>query len=153
MPAKPSAVDYTFLDAVVNGDKKDTLMDYHHHLGKQEVDFKVDTGAAVTAITEQTFQKLGTPPLSRPSQILCGPAQNCLEVQGVFKGQFAFQGKNAEENVYIVEGLKTNLLGCPTITALHLVEKLCYTELEGGKEIKKLYPKVLSGLGTFGERV
>ncbi len=31
------------------------------------------------------------------------------------------------------------------------MEKLCYTELEGGKEIKKLHPKVFFGLGTFGK--
>ncbi len=95
VPAKPSSVDYTFLDAVVNnGEKKDTLSWMTIvSLEQQEVDFKVDTGAAVTASTEQTYLKLGTSPLSRPSRILCGPAQNCLEVQGVFKGQFAFQGR------------------------------------------------------------
>ena len=70
MPAKLSAVDYTFLDAVVNGEKKDTLSWMTIiTLEQQEVDFKVDTGAAVTVITEQTYQKLGTPPLSRPSRI------------------------------------------------------------------------------------
>ncbi len=70
VPAKLSAVDYTFLDAVVNGEKKDTLSWMTIiTLEQQEVDFKVDTGAAVTVITEQTYQKLGTPPLSRPSRI------------------------------------------------------------------------------------
>ena len=45
-----------------------------------------------------------------------------------------------EEDVYIVMDLKTNLLGLPTITALHVEEKLCYTELKSDEDIKNVYP-------------
>lgn len=38
--------------------------------------------------------------------------------------------------LYVVKGLKTNLLGLPAITDLHLVKKLCATEI-AGDDIKK----------------
>ena len=37
----------------------------------------------------------------------------------------------------------TNLLGLPTITALHLVDKLCYMELKSYENIMNVYSKVL----------
>ncbi len=51
---------------------------------------------------------------------------------------------------YVVKGLKINLLGLPSITDLHLVERLCTTEIEGGDSWKH-FPQVFTGLGTFGE--
>ena len=111
----------------------------------------MDTGAAVTAITEQTYAELGEPPVSPPTKVLCGPTQYGLDVHGVFTGHFSSSGKMATGHVYVVKGLKTNLLGLPIITALHLVEKLCSAELKDVNDVKRHFPKVFSGLGTFGE--
>jgi len=44
----------------------------------KEVEFKVDMGAAVTAITEETA--LQRPELTPTSKTLCGPAQHNLGV-------------------------------------------------------------------------
>ena len=49
----------------------------------------------------------------------------------------------------MVRGLKTNLLGLPAITALDLLEKLCAVT---DQDIREQYPKVFTGLGTFGEK-
>ena len=107
----------------------------------------MDTGAAVTAITEQTYAELGEPPVSPPTKVLCGPTQYGLDVHGVFTGHFSSSGKMATGHVYVVKGLKTNLLGLPIITALHLIEKLCSAELKDVNDVKRHFPKVFSAFG------
>ena len=141
--------DYAFLDTVDSTAATSWMTTIT--LEQQKVTFKVDTGAAVTAITEQTYAQLGKPPVSPPTKRLCGPTQYGLDVQGVFIGHFSSGEKTTTGDVYVVKGLKTNLLGLPIITALHLVEKLCCTELKDIEDVKRQFPKVFSGLGTFGE--
>ena len=53
-------------------------------VGRDNIDFKIDTGAGVTAITEKTFKALKQPHLKRPLRILFGPAKKELEVLGQF---------------------------------------------------------------------
>ena len=84
------------------------------------VEFKMDTGAAVTAITEETYHELEQPKLVSARKNLCGPAQQRLEVLGLFEENLSSQQKSALTEIYVVRGLKTNLLGLPAITALHL---------------------------------
>lgn len=69
---------------------------------------------------------------------------------GLFTEQLAYQGNTVKGELYVVKGLKTNLLGLPEITALHLIEKLCATEI-GDRDIAEKFPQVFTGLGTFGE--
>jgi len=59
--------------------------------------------------------------------------------------------------LYVIKGLKNNLLGLPAITSLSLIEKRCTTEFEDKdthsipKEILEQFPEVFKGLGTFRE--
>jgi len=53
-------------------------------VGKTEVQFKLDTGAAVTAITEETYKSLKSVTLKKPSKLLYGPARQELQVLGQF---------------------------------------------------------------------
>ena len=53
----------------------------------------------------------------------------------------------ARIDVYVIRGLKTNVLGLPGITSLHLLEKLCEVTDE---DIQEQYAKVFTGLGNFG---
>ena len=61
------------------------------------IPFKLDTGAEVTAITEDCHKPIGQPKLTNPSRILCGPARQWLDVVGQFearltKGECATNG-------------------------------------------------------------
>ncbi len=47
---------------------------------------------------------------------LRGPADQNLEVLGFFTGQLTFQGNMVQGELYVVKGLKINLLGLPSIT-------------------------------------
>jgi len=71
--------DELFLDAVNDGMAsiwKVTLMG-----DNKEVEFKVDTGAAVTANTERLYAALHRPELTPASKTLYGPAQQNLVVR------------------------------------------------------------------------
>lgn len=84
--------------------------------------FKIDTGAEVTAISEQTFQKLPhKPQLNTPSKTLRGPSSRVLEVAGQFKSNLKHKNNESVQEVYVVKGLKNNLLGLPAITSLQIV--------------------------------
>ena len=76
VPVMSMDMDYAFLDTV---DSTCTTSSWTTTitLAQQQVTFKLDTltGAAVTAITEQTYTKLGKPPVSPPTKVLCGPMQ------------------------------------------------------------------------------
>ena len=79
-----------------------------------------------------------------------GPAQQKLEVLGQFDGHFQCKGATCQHTVFVVKQLKTNLLGLPTIVALHLVARV--NEISDfTQDMPKKFPKVFQGLGTMGE--
>ena len=51
-----------------------TMVSVNHEL----MLFKVDTGAEVTALTEEALNQLGHPQLRTPSKVLCGPDRTPL---------------------------------------------------------------------------
>ena len=50
--------------------------------------FKIDTGAEVTAISDQAFKTLENVTWQKPARILFGPTQYALKVLGQFNGTF-----------------------------------------------------------------
>ena len=143
-----SACPEMYLDAVNDNNATSwmvTLM-----AGNKPVEFKVDTRAAVTAITEATYDALKRPKLSPTSKILCGPVQQSLTVLGQFRECIAYQDRSASLELFVIKGLNNNLLGLQAVTALHLMERLCTTEIKS-QDIKDQFPQVFTGLGTFGE--
>ena len=90
-------------------------------VNNKQAQFKLDTGAEVTAISENTHCEFGKPELKRPSKTLYGSAGTSLGV----RGQFNLSSKSAQAThvVYVVKGLKHNLLGLPAITLLDLVRR------------------------------
>ena len=113
--------------------------------------FKLDTGAQVTAINTETHQRLGQPTLHTPDKQLYGPAGQPLKVVGQFNGTFTHNHRKSSQPVYVVDNLKTNLLGLPTIMALNLAARIAATTKEERSDILKQFPKVFQGLGTLGD--
>ena len=115
--------------------------------------FKLDTGAEVTAVSKATWQMLGKPSLQPPDKQLFGPACQPLEVLGHFLGHLSYNGKEAQHQVFVVNQLKSNLLGLPSISALNLAVRIDSTSSEAMTEetIRTEFPKVFEGLGNLGE--
>ena len=154
MDAQPMAsLDADFLDTVNSFDR--AAWTAAVLLDDTEVHFKLDTGAGVTAISEETFKTLKCSNLKEASRKLFGPAKQELEVLGQFTARLTHQRDSSNEEVYVIRGLKTDLLGLPAISSLHLVKRLCETEPAEPdartQEIQKQFPKVFNGLGTMGE--
>ena len=115
----------------------------------KEVSFKLDTGAEVTAISEQTFQRLGGVRLLTATKVLYGPARHTLDVLGQFTTTLRHGDHSTAQSVFVVRGLKNNLLGLPAIVSLQLIQRVY--SIRTGDDIRRMFPNVFSGLGTLGE--
>ena len=117
-----TSIDTAFLD-VMTGNQNLSWKE-EIYLNKHPIQFKLDTAAEVTAISETTFANIKNTQLQKASRILLGPARQKLEVLGQFDGHFLCNGETCKQVVFVVKGLKTNLLGLPTIVALKLVARV-----------------------------
>ena len=61
------------------------------HVNDYACDFKLDTGAEVTAVMEDLHLQLGKPELKQASTILYGPGQQRLDVLGQFEGVLKYK--------------------------------------------------------------
>ena len=86
--------------------------------------FKLDTGAEVTAVSEDTHSALGKPTLLDLSKILYGPGEQKLHVLGQFEGSLQYKQKSSKQQIFVVQGLKINLLGLSAIIKLNLAATL-----------------------------
>ena len=114
------------------------------------ISFKLDTGAEVTAMSEQDYRTLGAIPLKPSTLALYGPAQQALNVKGQFRGKLAIGQKTSTETIYVIRGLKTNLLGLPAITSLKLASRIDTTINLDHTPPQQAFPKLFTGLGTLG---
>lgn len=113
-----------------------------------KVQFKVDTGAEVTAMSVSAWKSLGqVPNLHTTKKVLCGPDSKPLLVVGVAVLPLSFKGKTCNQKVYVIENLKNNLLGLPAVQALEILKQVDGIEVP----ITDQYPKLFSGLGTFSQ--
>ena len=119
-------------------------------LNDKAVEFKLDTGAEVTAVSEETYKRVYGKRLQRSMRVLYGPSYQSLQVLGQFRGRLTVKNLSRQETIFVVRGLKNNLLGLPALTALKLVQRVesTYSSLA---DVKKEFPQVFSGLGNFGE--
>ena len=119
-------------------------------LENREMSFKFNTGAEVTATSEEAFKELQNITLRSPSKILFGPTHKALKVLGQFDGTFQLDQKESLQTVFVVKGLKTNLLGLPGIKSLQLLQPVD-TVSTSEQYIQQQFPKLSCGLGTLGE--
>lgn len=82
-----------------------------------ETSFKMDTGAAVTVISQHTLANLNIGVKLLPaSKALYGPTSTQLRTVGQFQATLTKGEKSTVQTVYVIDGLRTNLLGLPAIT-------------------------------------
>lgn len=113
------------------------------------LDSKLSTGAEVTAISEETYLQLGGVRLQRPTKVLCGPARHALDVLGQFMTVLKHEQDTSLLPVFVIRGLKNNLLGLPAVVALQLICRA--SSVRTGDNIREQFLKVFASLGTLGE--
>ena len=94
-------------------------------LQNQMVTFKLDTGAEVTAVSEATFKSLTEVVLKQPDRKLFGTTHQALEVVGEFRSKLSVWDNMYQGDIYVIRGLKNNLLGLSAITSLQLIHHIC----------------------------
>ena len=138
--------DYAFLGAIGTERNKD-IWSVDLTLNNSLVHFKIDTGADVTVIAESVYKKLKpTPTLVRSSKTLFGPAHLTLPVLGCFVGVIKRGEKFSSQEIFVVNGARLALLGCPTIEMLKIVQTVNAVEAE---EVKEKFTNLFKGLGKL----
>ena len=139
--------DASFLDAVSH-ESSSTSWRESILVNGCTVVFKVDTGAEVSVITEETMNRL-----TREIQLtkrnttkrLITANKTPLDVKCEFTACLSYNSKSVEQTVYVVKGIQNNLLGLPAIKALRMLAKVEAIQ----KAILEQYPSLFTGLGTF----
>ena len=114
------------------------------------IQFKLDTGAEVIAISGTTYHKLDKIPLQKATRSLQGPAGKSLTILGQFTRRISRAKRSSNEIIFVVRGLKNNLLGLSAIKDLHLIKKVD-SKTTTMATIREGFAKVFEGLGTLGE--
>lgn len=140
-----------FLDTVSLNtitDKNATVWSTTITVAGQQVAFKVDTGAEVTALSETSWKSMGARPvLQKAKRVLCGPDRQPLKVVGEMTVKLSLKAKSCTHTVYVVRGLQNNLLGLPAVRDLGLIQNIESVN----DDITSQYPELFTGLGTFKE--
>ena len=115
-------LDVIYLDAIESG--KGSTWNVTIDLNGQPVMFKIDTGAEVTAVTQETLTKLGNVVLKSATKYLCGPDRKPLKVLGKLTVSLSSTHHKFDQEVYVLQQLKHNLLALPAIQQLHLLAQV-----------------------------
>ena len=138
-----SDYDMAYLNTV--GSSQTTSWNCTVLLNDQEVPFKVDTGAEVTVISEDSWKSLGLSEAKPPTKKLHGPDRQPLKVRGELYATLSYGGHQCTQPVFIVKHLQHNLLGLPAIQALQVLSQVQAVSTP----IADQYPELFTGLGTL----
>lgn len=110
------------------------------------VRFKLDSGAAVTAISEQTYKNLKqtNEHLDKAEKPLFGPGGNALNVLGSTTETISYADRSTTETIYVVRNLHVALLSRTASVRLKLIARVdsIYQET-----VERTSPKLCEGLG------
>ena len=115
----------------------------------KKVLFKVDTGADVTVMSDTAWELVceQAGKLERSRQQLCGSDHQPLTVIGTVTLTLSLNGNSCKQNVFIVKGLRNNLLGLPAIRQLKLLSEVNTVQ----NSIPEQYSELFTGLGSIKE--
>ena len=136
--------DTSFLDAV-SGKRSSTSWNESLLVNGQSVIFKVDTGAEVSVITEETMNRLTRMEQRSTTKRLITANKTPLDVKCEFTACLTYSNRLVEQTLYVVKGIQNNLLGLPAIKALKMLAKVETIQ----KTILEQYPSLFTGLGTL----
>ena len=78
-----------------------------------------------------------------------------LHVIGQFSSMFTYNGRTSQHTVFVIKGLRNNLLGFLAITALNMAVRVDTIQTTESKSyhntIVNSYPSLFHGLGQLGE--
>ena len=143
------SVETAYLDTLKGQKPTQNSWTCHIEVNGKATLFKIDMGAEVSAVTEQTFNSISPSiHLRKPSKVLHGPNRLPLDTLGSATVSLVHNDKSTTQDVFVIPQLTHNLLGLPAITALDLVTRVdaiqSKTSIIQGK-----FPSLFNGLGLM----
>ena len=151
-----SDIDQGFLGVIEDDSSHiDTVQEVHRnpwhvslHINGATVEFKIDTGADVSVVPKSLLNKLKITSLKQSKKNLQGLGSNTLAVQGKFTAVITYKRKKVTEDIYVIQKLRTPLLGHPAIEKLGLLSRVNNIE-EKSSTVMSEFPKLFKGLGSL----
>ena len=97
-------------------------------------------------MSTKTFEPLKDIKLEKPVKVLCGSNGQSLKVVGQEAVQLNYKGRSCTQSIYVIDNLKSNLLGLPAITALQILTRVDH--IQPG-DIYQSFLKLFQDLGTL----
>ena len=114
------------------------------------VPFRIDTGADLTVINQETWERLKRPCPMKTTKRLLDAGGRLLNQEGMITSQLDRDGKAVQANLFIIPEAPQNLLGMPEIESLgiiHIVPKVV-RQVQAEEEYQELY----GALGQLPEK-
>ena len=119
-------------------------------VNQTQVQFKIDTGAQISTLSETEFQKLKPKPKLHPVKTnLRGYSGNPIPSKGKCYTEVKYKGITHNMAFFVVPGNRQSLLGLKDCDRLKLVKRVFVVENDQEKEIPDKYPDVFEGLGCL----
>ena len=124
-------------------------------LNRNKLKFKLDSGADVSVIPHSLFEKLAEKEILKlepTNKVLLGPCNYKIKCSGKFTGELSVNNETLNEEIYVVKGLQTPLLGRVASSKLKLIQKVDHINEFGEdftKRVLKCYPSLFTGLGKL----
>ena len=99
-----------FLRDIKSGDSEEEPWSAMLHINKKPVQFKIDTGAYISVMSEATYQALPQCPQLQPSNAILSSLGGKLNCKGRFTANIALKETTYSEDIYIIEGPSVNNL-------------------------------------------
>ena len=101
----------------------------------------------MSVISQKAHREIGSPKLYHPQRILRGPSNYALPVKGQLMGKLLKGDREVKQELYVVENLCKQLLGCPAVEALELAVRI---EAVGERRSPiDQFPTLFQGLGKL----
>ena len=140
-------LETAYLDTIERDSSSHQPWICHINVNNIPTAFKIDTGAEVTAISEETFCLLNSE-LNKPSKALQGPDRKPLSALGSVTVSLKHEDRHTTQEVFIIKGLNHNLLGLPAIEALQL-GAMVHSVQDETALVKEKFPLLFNGLGSI----
>lgn len=118
-------------------------------LNGEQILFKLDSGASVTAIPASMYSRKRDGDLKKLPKKIKGPDNYPLQVLGIVTAHMKTGRKETKQKVYVVANLVMPLMGLPALIKLNLIQQVASVQ-EGTQrnshQYKTMFPKVFSGL-------
>ena len=119
-------------------------------VGDEVINFKIDTGADVTCISDTQLKKLRNVKIGKTKRKLFSASNKQMEVMGKFECVLESNSKMCVEEIYVVRDLESALLGRPAIAALEIIQVNNYIVSSVDSlydQVCDRFPKMFEGIG------